>query len=105
MRWRLAEVKVGVVADETVSLEAGEAEGFAATTAATAADDGEAVGEGFGEAAGVGDARSQLTKPELGEDAFSRFAFGFPTVGSYRIMRSTSLSRAFSVYCGSSRPT
>ena len=51
----------------------GEAEGFAATTAAAAADDGEAVGEGFGDAAGVGDASSQFTKPEVGEELFVLF--------------------------------
>ena len=69
MRWRSAEVNV-VDAGEIVSLAAGEAEGFAATTAAAAADDGEVVGEGFGEAAGVGDASSQFTKPEVGEEVF-----------------------------------
>src|SRR6185295_6457165 len=100
MRCRSAEVRAGVVAGEMVSREAGEAEGFAATTAATAAADGEAAGDAFGEGAGVGDASNQLTKPEVDEAAFSFLVFGLPKVWSYRKMRSTSLSRAFSVYCG-----
>jgi hypothetical protein len=81
MRWRSAEVNV-VEADEIVSLAGGETEGFAATTAVAAADAGEVVGEGFGDPAGGGDASSQFTKPEVGEELFSRFALGFPKVWS-----------------------
>ena len=82
MRWRYAEVNV-VEAGEIVSLAAGEAEGFAATTAAAAAADaGEVAGEGFGDPADIGDASSQFTKPEVGEEFFSRFALGFPKVWS-----------------------
>ena len=76
-------------AGEMVSLADGETEGFAAATAAAAAEAGEIVGEGFGDPAGVGDARSQFTKPEVGVDVFSRFPPGFPKVWSYRKMRST----------------
>jgi hypothetical protein len=79
MRWRSAEVNV-VVAGEIVSLAAGEALGFAATTAAAAADAGEIAGEGFGDPADIGDASSQFTKPEVGEEVFSRFALGLPKV-------------------------
>ena len=75
MRWRSAEVNV-VEAGEIVSRAAGEAEGFAATTAAAAAD----AGDGFGDPADIGDASSQFTKPEVGEDALSRFVLGFPKV-------------------------
>ena len=79
MRWRSAEVNV-VEADEIVSLPAGETEGFATTTAASAADAGEIAGEGFGDLAGVWDASSQFTKPDAGDEVFSRFALGFPKV-------------------------
>jgi hypothetical protein len=81
MRWRSAEVNV-VEAGEMVSRAAGETEGVAATTAAITVDAGEVVGEGFGDPAGVGDASSQFTKPEVGEEVFSRFALGFPKVWS-----------------------
>ena len=81
MRWRSAEVNV-VVAGEIVSLAAGEAEGFAANTAAAAAGAGEIAGEGFGDPADIGDASSQFTKPEVGEEFFSRFALGLPKVWS-----------------------
>ena len=77
MRWRSAEVSA-VEADEIVSLAAGETEGLAAATAASVGA-GKTVGEGLGDPAG-GDARSQFTKPEVGADAFSRFASGFPKV-------------------------
>ena len=80
MRWRSAAASVGE-AGEIVSLAAGETEGFAATTAAAAADAGEIAGEGFGDP-GVGDASSQFTKPDVGEELFSRFALGFPKVWS-----------------------
>ena len=59
-----------VAAGLIVSLAAGETEGLAATTAAATADDGEAVEDGFGEAAGVGDASSQFTKLDVGVDPF-----------------------------------
>ena len=81
MRWRSAEVNV-VGADVIVSLTAGETEGFAAAAAAAAADAGEIAGEGVGDPAGAGDASNQFTKPDVVEEAFSRFAFGFPKVWS-----------------------
>ena len=81
MRWRSAEVKV-VEADEIVSLAAGVAEGVAAATAAAAVGAGEIAGEGFGDPAGAGGASSQFTKPDVGEEIFSRFALGFPKVWS-----------------------
>ena len=79
MRWRSAEVRAGG-AGAIVSLAGGETEGFAAARAAAAAvaGVGRATGDGFGDAAGVGDARSQLTKPVVGVDVFSRFAPGAP---------------------------
>ena len=80
MRWRSAEVSAGE-AGEIVSLAAGEAEGFAACTAAVAGDAGDIAGEGVGGAAGVGDASSQFTKPEVGEELFC-FPLGFPKVWS-----------------------
>ena len=81
MRWRSAEVNV-VEAGSIVSLAAGEAEGFAATTVAAVADAGEIAGEGFGDPAGAGDASNQFTKPDAVEEVFSRFALGFPKVWS-----------------------
>ena len=82
MRWRSAEVSV-VAAGEIVSLAAGETEGLAATTAAAAGDAGDIVGAGFGDTPGIGDASSQFTKPEVGEEAFfSRFKLALPKVWS-----------------------
>jgi len=74
-------VKV-VEADAIVSLRAGEAEGFAATTGGTTAGAGETSGDGFGDPAGARDESNQFTKPDAVEGAFSRFALGFPKVWS-----------------------
>ena len=106
MRWRSAEVRAAG-AGAIVSLAGGVTEGFAAARAAVAAvaGGGKITGEGLGDGAGVGEARSQFTNPVVGVDVFSRFPPGLPKVRSYRKMRSTTRSRAFRVYCGNSRVT
>ena len=74
--------------DEIVSVTTGEAEGVVT------------VGVVAGETAGVGlvGESNQFTMPAVVEEVFSRLAFGFPKLGSYLRMTSTSLSRALSVY-------